>query len=500
MRSYLQRADEIGREGRNLEARKPGNTGVGALWFPDFLASRFIFSVLLLIPCAATSFASDYRVSSFDELTNALEKAKPGDVVVMKDGTWTDQAIVFSGEGSADQPITLRAETPGRVVLTGRSSIRIDGRHLVVSGLWFKDARGIDDTVRIDGHVCRLTECAVTNATGKFFVHLFGTEHRVDHCYLAEKTTDSPTFQVEVEDTPNHHRIDHNHFGHRPPLKRNGGETIRVGYSHQSMKSSWTLVESNLFERCDGELEIISNKSCDNIYRSNTFLKCAGMFTLRHGNRCLVEGNYFLGYHTRGSGGIRVIGDDHTVVNNYIDGVEQGAFWITSGIVDSPLDGYFQARNCVIAFNTVVDCQGPGILLDAGIGTSRRTLRPERIRIMNNLFAMRDDATVVTGKEGERFIWAGNAATREQPGLASEKFRVLDPMLKRSPEGIWKPAENSPVRGTSDKAFRVASDIEGQAREGAQTIGCDEYSTQPVKVPPLGRGDVGPAWLKPSDR
>jgi poly(beta-D-mannuronate) lyase len=456
---------------------------------------------LLLFLLAATTIASasDHRVASPAELTSALDNAKPGDIVVMADGPWNDQSIIFHGEGSADQPITLRAETPGRVILSGQSTLRINGQHLVVSGLWFKDASGPDDTVRIEGRNCRLTECAVTNATGKFFVHLFGTEHRVDHCYLAEKTTDSPTFQVEVEDNANHHRVDHNHFGHRPPLKRNGGETIRVGYSHQSMKSSGTLVESNLFERCDGELEIISNKSCDNIYRSNTFLQCAGMFTLRHGNRCLVEGNYFFGQHKRGSGGIRVIGEDHTIVNNYIDGVEQGAFWITSGIVDSPLNGYFQARNCVIGFNTIVDTQGPGLLLDAGIGSSRRTLRPEGIRIMNNLFAMREDAPLLEGKEGSAFIWAGNVTTREQPGLAPEKFRVLDPMLKRSPEGMWKPADQSPIRAAADPSFRVASDIEGQSRTDPMTIGCNESSSEPAKLPPLKPGDVGPAWYKPAN-
>jgi len=434
------------------------------------------------------------------ELTHAIADARPGDVILMTDGTWSDLTISFGGEGSADQPITLRAETPGRVVLSGNSTLRIDGQHLVVSGLWFKNARGSDDTVRINGQACRLTECTVTNATGKFFVHLFGTEHRVDHCYLAGKTSDSPTFQVEVEDTPNHHRIDHNHFGHRPPLNRNGGETIRLGYSHQSMKSSGTVVESNLFERCDGELEIISNKSCDNIYRANTFLKCAGMFTLRHGNRCLVEANYFLGNHTKGSGGIRVIGDDHKIVNNYIDGVEQGAFWITSGIVDSPLNGYFQARNCVIAFNTVVDTQGPGILLDAGIGTSNRTLRPKGIRIMNNLFAMREGAQVVAGKEGEGFVWAGNVVVREQPGFAPEKLRVLDPMLERSSHAVWKPAAKSAIRGVADSAYRVASDIEGQARAGMLTVGCDDYSSEPALSLPLEPADVGPGWLKAADR
>src|SRR5256885_1452512 len=101
-----------------------------------------------------------------------------------------------------------------------------------------------------------------------------------------------------------------------PPLGKNGGEPIRVGYSFQSMFSSKTTVEKNLFERCDGELEIISNKSCDNVYRNNTFLQCAGFFTLRHGNRCTVDGNYFLGKGKKGSGGVRIIGEDHAVTNN----------------------------------------------------------------------------------------------------------------------------------------------------------------------------------------
>jgi len=60
------------------------------------------------------------------------------------------------------------------------------------------------------------------------------------------------------------------------------------------MRNSRAVVESNLFDRCDGELEIISSKSCENVYRHNTFLDCAGMLTLRHGNRCTVEGNFFI--------------------------------------------------------------------------------------------------------------------------------------------------------------------------------------------------------------
>jgi hypothetical protein len=63
--------------------------------------------------------------------------------------------------------------------------------------------------------------------------------------------------------------------------------------------------------------------------------------------------------------------------------VDRGGFWITAGIPDSPLNGYYRARNVLIAFNTVVDSRGPYIDLDAGFGSSRRTLRPGAITITN---------------------------------------------------------------------------------------------------------------------
>src|SRR5262249_42186814 len=213
---------------------------------------------------------------------------------------------------------------------------------------WRRQGQKATNEILIPENHYRPTDSAVTESTYKFFVHLSAFETPMDHCFLAEKTSDSPTLQIEVESRPNHHLIDWNYFGHRPPLGRNGGETMRVGYSWQSMSNSATTVEHNLFERCDGEIEIISSKSCNNIYRCNTFLDCAGMLTLRHGNGCRVEDNFFIAHHKRGSGGIRVIGEDHTIVNNYIEGVSQGGIWVTSGIENSPLKGYFRARNVLL--------------------------------------------------------------------------------------------------------------------------------------------------------
>jgi poly(beta-D-mannuronate) lyase len=523
---------------------------------------RCLCSNLIVATCALASSqtaAADYRVSSAADVASVAVKLQPGDVVVLANGEWNDQSIVLFGKGTAEKPITVRAETPGKVVLTGKSSVVIDGEYVVATELCIKDGAGAGDGIALKGRHCRLTESAMIGGTYKFFVHLYGAENRVDHCYLAEKTSESPTLQVEAPGEPNHHRIDHNLFAHRPPLGRNGGETMRVGYSHQSMNNSGTVVEDNLFDRCDGEIEIISSKSCENIYRRNTFLDCAGMLTLRHGNRCTVEGNFFLAHHKRGSGGIRVIGEDHTIVNNYIDGVEKGAFWITSGIPDSPLKGYFRARGCLIAFNTVVDSAGPYLDLAAGLGTSNRSLKPENITIANNVFVGRttppevivpdvkvpevkvpdvkvpevkipdvkvpdvnvpdssgsnaatakprqtparrrteESGSLLSGEEGSGFKWMGNFAS--MAGMLSSKhdgIQLLNIKLECGSDGMWRPMADSPVRGAAEGNFpAVKIDIDGQPRSGRLDAGCDQLSEAPITSRPLTAADVGPEWMK----
>jgi poly(beta-D-mannuronate) lyase len=448
---------------------------------------------LATIGLALTLRGAEYRVHSAAEIARVENDLRAGDTVVLADGNWKDQAIVIESKATPEAPITFRAETPGKVILTGKSSVVVGGEHVIVTGLLLRNSESTGDGMRLIGRHCRLTESAVVGGACKFFVRLFGVSNRMDHCYLAGKTSDSPTLQIEVEGQPNYHRVDHNHFGPRPPLGRNGGETIRVGYSWQSMTNSRTIVEQNLFDRCDGELEIISNKSCENVYRGNTFLDCAGMLTLRHGNRCTVDGNFFFGHHKRGSGGIRVIGDDHTIVNNYIDGVEQGGFWITAGIPDSPLNGYFPARNCVIAFNTVVDSSGPTVDLSAGLGGSRRTLLPEKITIANNVFAV-TDSPLLKGVEGQGFKWIRNIASTM--GAERQGLKVADPKLVRAKDGLWRPGPDSPVRGAAEAFFAaVKSDCDGQPRKGHLDAGCDQMSEEPVTNRPLTPKDVGPSWM-----
>ncbi len=70
---------------------------------------------------------------------------------------------------------------------------------------------------------------------------------------------------------------------------------MRIGTSDYSMEISATIVEGNYFEYCNGEVELISIKSCENRILNNTFFESEGGVCLRHGNRNEVAGNYFIG-------------------------------------------------------------------------------------------------------------------------------------------------------------------------------------------------------------
>jgi poly(beta-D-mannuronate) lyase len=490
-----------------LHAAAPLQTWIGAR------THRLTARAATAAPRAAALKPSPPLVSNPTELTRAVAAVRPGDTITMADGNWKDVDLLFEGEGAAEKPITLRAQTPGKVILSGTSRLRIAGRYLVVDGLCFRDGAARDHVVafraspaKLARH-CRLTNSAIIDYNppekqpGSKWVSLYGTHNRVDHCFFKGKTDVGTTLVVWLSDQPNYHRIDHNHFGPRPPLGENGGETIRVGTSDWSMSDSRTVVEHNYFEECDGEAEIISSKSCENIYRYNTFVRCSGALTLRHGNRCTIEGNFFLGEGKRGTGGVRVIGEDHRVFNNYMDGLAgdgaRSAISLRNGIPNSPLAGYFQVKRALIAFNTIVGCKS-SLVVGLGAGSGNASLPPTECTIANNLIA-RGEAPLIRQEDRPiRLTWQSNLAHGAETGLPPDAgIRVADPGLVQGRDRLWRPTPNGPASAAAQGEFPfVQDDIDGQPRPPKKDIGCDQSSTAPVGRRPLTPRDVGPAWRR----
>src|SRR5688572_10346027 len=68
-----------------------------------------------------SSLAREHQVASVEEFQRAVGSAQPGEAIVFKNGTWRDVKLNFRARGEAEKPLTLRAETPGRVIFQGSS-------------------------------------------------------------------------------------------------------------------------------------------------------------------------------------------------------------------------------------------------------------------------------------------------------------------------------------------------------------------------------------------
>jgi len=132
------------------------------------------------------------------------------------------------------------------------------------------------------------------------------------------------------------------------------------------------MVANNLFEECNGEVEVISSKTNFNEFRNNVFYKSEGSLVTRHGNYSMIDGNYFIGdSENENIGGIRIINTGHWVVNNYFFNLKGKSFRsplaVMNGIPKSPLNRYNQVTDVVVAYNTYVNCSSPW---QFGVGTN----------------------------------------------------------------------------------------------------------------------------------
>ncbi|MCB9331645.1 MAG: DUF4957 domain-containing protein [Lewinellaceae bacterium] len=425
-----------------------------------------LVAIILLFLAACTGPTS--LVHNTAEFNQAVQNAKPGDKITLANGVWKDAELVFTGTGTAEKPITLSVQEKGKVTLEGQSFLQISGEYLVVEGLVFKNGFTPTSEViafRTDNETlcnnCRVTECVIDNYNNPerfesdYWVGIYGKNNRFDHNYLTGKRNVGVTLAVRLNteaSRENKHRIDHNYFGPRPILGSNGGETMRLGTSHYSLTNSQTLVEFNYFDRCNGEHEIISNKSCQNTFRYNTFFECQGTLTMRHGNETLVESNYFFGNGKANTGGIRIINEKQKVVNNYCEGLTgyrfRGALVIMNGVPNSPINRYFQVTDSEASNNSFINCDY--IQLCAGSDAERSAV-PVRTVVNDNIFynEKKDDLfTVYDDISGISFN--GNVLSPNIGPISSNGFTQAKLEFSRDENGILLPADKSIKAGITE--------------------------------------------------
>jgi poly(beta-D-mannuronate) lyase len=471
---------------------------------------------LLLSITVVFANATDHMASSAEEANKLLNTAKPKDKVILKDGVYANAVIKFTNNN-----IAFVAEHAGQVFFEENSTLSFAGKENQIEGfVWRNGGKGLDTKSVIEfkngkelASNCILKDCAIIGYntadlnTDNKWVSVFGVYNTVTHCLLKDKFNRGATLTVWLDGkTEAHHTISYNYFLNRQngPDADNGLESMRIGDSKTSFTPAHCVVAFNRFEQCDGEIEIISNKSCHNSYLHNSFINSNGGLTLRHGNDCLVDGNFFNGAEKAKSYGVRFIGEGHVAINNYfyhLNGAPSDNFrapvTVVNGLVNTPINGYFQVRRAVIANNIFVNNLMPNIRIGAYSKREGMTVAPDTLFIKHN-FMFDDNGT--SGNVYEELTppthvtIASNTVIASALSIANSKGFKLTKSKGYTREGFEciKDAKGQVIVSVKDKSAFTENTSAG-ANWIEPTIATE---TRKHKYTLLAATEVGPAWFK----
>lgn len=474
---------------------------------------RFNFLLLFCVAFTFSASPKSYKVTNIIEFNQAVKRLQPGDSIVLRNGIWRDVQFRLRANGTKEQRVYLAAETPGKVFIEGQSKLQFSGKHIHISGLVFRNGFTPRSPViefrtssRDYAYHSVLSECVIDTYnnhrdSADHWVGIYGQENRVEYCYFGGKTNVGTTLVIWPNDSNsinNNHQIVHNYFGPRPRLGSNGGETIRIGTSQVCHLNSGSTVAFNFFERCNGEVEIISNKSGGNRFLNNTFFECEGNLVLRHGDNAVVAGNWFIGNGKAFTGGVRIINEGHLVYNNYFYKLRGEDFRaplvIMNAIPNSPANGYAAVRNVLVANNTFVDCSVP-FAFGVGAGTRNRTVIPESTIIKNNVVYSPQETDLIKAFDNTSGIQLYHNLMVSRSGTYLNNNSTSGELHRGSMFGINYIASTIKAR----ELDFLQHDIVGIDRE-TPVIGAFQSSNVPPVIEIATAKNTGPRWYKPAHR
>ena len=536
-----------------------------------------LFGSLALFLTEEKSFASIYTVTNAGEFNN-LPRLNAGDVVKISSGNYgtIDKIIesTISDDATAkSNPVLVYATTPGGVVIDSPSKITLSGRGITLAGLDFGPNSGLidngtDGSTYIVGTASgsrymtlsnlRFNGCAAGDNYGHW-VYIEGFNCTIQYCSFTEHPdtvrNSTVSFLPNITEgstaVPRMHKIRYCYFGPRYVVPQdtnsdldNGFESIRIGTGDTQTFDMQVTAECNVFYhaiwRADGatagEPEIISNKSKNNKILNNTILESQGGICLRSGDSGTVEGNFIfgagsysgssivLGTSSANQGGIRVIGQNHIVRNNYIQNVSgtgiRAALSLMSG-ESGYIDGdpatnlgnfgsYEPAHNAQIYNNTFLSCKEMSLGLLSTDSITNGPTSPIGVKMYNNVWqgngsasvAILRDTTVAAGYlpidlagAGGNYIYETSSSKYGWTALTGTYSTTVSPAITDSFDNYKIPTSTSPLLGNASTTLVASTDVRGLSRPTTgRDIGCYEREVSGSGLKPLLRSDVGPVF------
>ncbi|MFD3515796.1 polysaccharide lyase 6 family protein [Streptomyces sp. NPDC058657] len=460
-------------------------------------------AVPLTTSLSGSASAADIPVSSLAQLQSAINAAVPGDRIVVADGTYTvpsGGAITISGKHGTAAQITIVSKTRGGAVLRGaRGFVLSNSSNITLSGFSLRQSTTMEIPASCSSIRLTRNDFQFADTGDKYWVLVRANDSKIDRNHFHNKTTlgvflvldgpgsDDPRTGVMAQNL----HVFKNHFSDHRFSGDNGGEAIRLGVSGRALSDAKAKVEYNLFERCDGDPEAISVKSSGNTIQYNTIRDSRGGIVLRHGNRSTVQGNYLID----GEDGIRVYGNNHLIVNNYLSGLSGNALVIGSGSTrDHHPDESEEERRGNDACDGAVIVHNSLLNNTKTLSGESRAYEPRNVVVADNLLVANSGSLVAMGATAG-FTWRSNLLWGDAANgnIPSGGFTRADPRLAAGQDGVLRLTSASPAIGAATLGNpAVADDIDGDPRGSARDIGADEYATTPALRRPLTAADVGP--------
>lgn len=347
-----------------------------------------------------------FLVRSADEINYAASIAKPGDIIIVRNGTYSGWNVKVTSQGTAILPIVYMAETPGKVIFSGSTRFIISGKFNVIGGFVFNGLTQHNALMIRKGTYNRLTDNTFNNCGGKPHFNVIGLidgahRNRLDNNTMVANRAVGMAIVLPRDGDRSFaysqdNRIDHNSFRDIPWMGSvQYGMPLQVGQyaTEHNAGETRTLVDHNVFNNI--RPESINSKSNNETYMYNVFKNSTmnTVLSLRSGDDKYVEGNYF----EKVKIAVHAYGEGHAIVNNvFIDVTDisllvprWGEYTIGSNgkTSFSPPTGDMD-----IAYNTFVNATRKTIEVGRTWGTTKSGYkmannRPTNLRIYNNILS-----------------------------------------------------------------------------------------------------------------
>ena len=459
----------------------------------NLVRSSFIscFSMLLFFVVGTVS-AVTRNATSIADLQSKINISGPGDIIILANGTYTNNTFDVSKSG-----ITVKAATPGGVFLNGTNAITISGSDVTFSGFQFTSGTITGNIIMVTGDNNTLTQLNFNGYSAQKMIVLdaAGQNNTISYCNFENKPIGSASGNLIHIDPhpslPGYHKIRYCSFQNMPGAGGdNGNECIRISNGATSTYVSKTIVEYNYFTNTGaGDSEVISVKCEQNVLRYNTMVNNQqANFCFRNGDNNIAYGNFF-----KNSGGIRVKEANNIYCyNNYFENCGDG-------LITAPVKYVYVSpnlNNINFIHNTFID--GTPIELDTATNNTWA----------NNIFKKTSGNIFSGSTAGKTFvgnIYSGTLGVTIPLGMTN-----TNPFLALNSDNYYGLSASSPVNNASasypaildiasvDDDPTLLLDISGQARPATVTlkdVGCDEYTTGTTTNHPLALSEVGPSFL-----